>query len=574
MKAIIYCRQSSGDSDFSESVENQKSKCEALAKKEGYEIVGVYQDLNTSGKTYPAGSEDIATMDIAFQTWYKEQSGRKMFRDGFGNVIKHLHKETIDVIIVYDITRLYRPISGSFLESHINQILMANGIKILTVANGVIDLGNFNDSLITALQNRINHEQIAVQRRKSKEALKKLKDNGEYKAGLWKKYGFKPAFNKRGIEIVPREAEMVKTIFDMFVSGYSYTNILHEINSSFHDVLGEVVFNRTILKRIIASPEYCGYVYNSNGELIKSKQTDGFIDFSLWKDANSILNKRKTVNLRPKKNWLPLSGYVLCDKCGSRLISHYTSDRKRKHVTNYYTCEKHTKIKNHTPCKINLANSRMIKQGEGLVEAIYPMLSLAALKELESVNKQDELCKELEKLQVEYTNVIEKEKSLTKMYVDGLIDEETVKSSLKANSEKKQKLNVDILNLEQLISNDGNSVEKQIELLKRIVNQGITQEEYEKLIRKSIKQVLIHDKYVKIQTFFGEITLNRQKLSNFNLLPHYFMNMDKKYNVNLIYYYGLEQQMPFTPDVEKELIGDFGKMKIWYVKNTGYGVTA
>ena len=79
MKAIIYCRQSSGDETLSESVELQKEKCRELAKKEKLTVIDEFEDLNTSGKTYPEGAENIASMDIAFQSWFKEQSGHKMF---------------------------------------------------------------------------------------------------------------------------------------------------------------------------------------------------------------------------------------------------------------------------------------------------------------------------------------------------------------------------------------------------------------------------------------------------------------------------------------------------------------
>ena len=46
-KAVIYTRQSSGDDDYSESVEIQKKNCLALAKQRNIEIIGEYQDLNS-----------------------------------------------------------------------------------------------------------------------------------------------------------------------------------------------------------------------------------------------------------------------------------------------------------------------------------------------------------------------------------------------------------------------------------------------------------------------------------------------------------------------------------------------
>ena len=85
-KAVIYTRQSSGDDDYSESVEIQKKNCLALAKQRNIEIIGEYQDLNSSGKLYPTGFEELAAKDVCYQNWLKDVSSRKTARNGLGEV--------------------------------------------------------------------------------------------------------------------------------------------------------------------------------------------------------------------------------------------------------------------------------------------------------------------------------------------------------------------------------------------------------------------------------------------------------------------------------------------------------
>lgn len=562
-KCFIYARQSSGSDDISESVENQIEKCRLLAEKEGHTVEGVYQDLNTSGKTYPAGSEDIAAMDIAFQEWYKSQTSRKMFRDGLGRALKDLPGKHIDFILVYDVTRLYRPVTGSFLESHINQLLILHRVKLLTVNNGVIDVGNFNDSLITALQNRINHEQIAVQRQKSKEAINKLHDQGEMYNGLTRKWGFSPNGKKREVQINETEAEMVKFCFETIAAGYGIYETLRKVNERFSELLKKAMMTRTTLKRMLRSPIYCGYVYSTQGELIKSKMTDGFIEFSLWKEVQEIFDRRKNIALRPKKNWLPLTGYVRCGKCGSFLVCHSSS-----RAIKAYTCETYLSTKKVKPCKINMTvsnkHSHTFERGEGLIEAIYPLLVLPALKELETASNQAETMKKLEQLKVDYQNALEREKKLTDMFVQGMIDENTLTSSLKANAEKKQLLNVSIIEIESTLSVSSNGIADQMRVIENIVHEKITHEEYERLARKTLRKILITDTEVKIETLFGEFTLPRQRVSNSNLLPHYWLNLDTNFNVNIIYYKGKKQEWPRLAE-EKTLLADFGKLKIWYM---------
>ena len=118
MKALIYARQSSGKDDVSESVEAQIANCQNLAAKEKLDIIGIFRDLNTSGETYPIGAEEIARVDSAYKDWIANQSTKKVFRTGLGEALMHL--DEIDVILVNELTRFYRPINGSFLEGHIN----------------------------------------------------------------------------------------------------------------------------------------------------------------------------------------------------------------------------------------------------------------------------------------------------------------------------------------------------------------------------------------------------------------------------------------------------------------------
>ena len=138
-QAVIYARQSSGDDDYSESVEVQIANCRNLAEREHLEITEVLFDLNISGKTYPAGWEALANADGTFQRWLKgSRNPRRISRPGLGRVMELA--ERVDYIIVDDVTRLYRPLSRSFLESAVNEHLISVKVQILQVKGGKLDL--------------------------------------------------------------------------------------------------------------------------------------------------------------------------------------------------------------------------------------------------------------------------------------------------------------------------------------------------------------------------------------------------------------------------------------------------
>ena len=167
MKGFIYARQSSGGTETSLSIDVQIENCKRYAAKEGINIVEVFSDYNTSGRCFPVGAENVAERDLAFQRWYSEKTTpSKQYRIGLGSLFKRLHE--VDVIIIDDITRLYRPLSASFLESYIHQNLILNKIKIQTVKGGIINTETFNDSLILSIQNQVESQAILVRTQKSK----------------------------------------------------------------------------------------------------------------------------------------------------------------------------------------------------------------------------------------------------------------------------------------------------------------------------------------------------------------------------------------------------------------------
>ena len=73
---------------------------------------------------------------------------------------------------------MYRPINGSFLEGHINQLLKENNVKVLQVQGGTIDLTKFDQQLITLIKNQILYEDLQKKRQNSINAFRIKKDSG------------------------------------------------------------------------------------------------------------------------------------------------------------------------------------------------------------------------------------------------------------------------------------------------------------------------------------------------------------------------------------------------------------
>jgi hypothetical protein len=504
MSKFIYARQSSGDEERSISVEQQISNCIQLAKK----VDGVFKDLNTSGRLYWSGAESLAQLDFVFQNWIKETKKKNLFRTGLGDLFKVLKDK--DIIYVDDITRLYRPLTNSYLESALVQFLLSKQIRIITVKTGEVDLSSFNDNLINALQNRINDNQLTIQRKKSKDSFKRLYNSGELKQSLGMMVGYKSTGKKKEVEVDPIGSEVVKYIYKSYIEGKSILQTIRELNQKFN-------YSVTIrtFKTIIERPLYCGYMYNKQGALIKAKQVEGkeIIDFQTWTTAKQLLDSRKNGKYQVKKYPNHFTSLVKCGKCGatmSVLINNtgkYISFRCLSHVS-----------KNKDNCKISITANTAYKRGLSLDDALEPILILGLLKKLSNIANTSTKA-QLEQKRIELQNLITAEQKLTEMFLNGLLDSSVYEQNLKNQQEKKQAVQQDIIQFEQdLAEDDGDRLRM---LINKIVGRGLTFEQYQELIPLTIKQIDVFEQEIIIRTFCGDITLPRHKFRGILCLPEY-----------------------------------------------------
>ena len=561
MKAYIYARQSSTDNEeYSESVEVQIENCQRLAESKNIDIIGIERDINSSGKLYPTGYEELSKTDLIYQNWLKSVSSRKKSRDGIGRIFQSLGD--IDYIIVDDYTRLARPLTGSFLDAFITQMLFANGVKILTVKSGEIDLTSFNDSLITVIQNIINDNQIAIQRKKSKDGLKRLLDNGVNKQGIGRILGFKSTGRKHEVEPIEREIEVVKYIYKEFLEGVAINEIARCLNDEFPDVFDKSKADRQIVRKALTRPFYCGYIFDSNGQLIKSEQVFQYscISFEDWNKIQKIFEHRKIGAVRPKKEWLPCTGYVYCGKCGNRMKSHHCGGRKP-----YYTCQDHLPTRRE-PCRGNLSVSNNTGFALGLIEAISPLLIIGAIQKLKRYKSDNKLQAEIDSLKVELNNLLLKEKKITEMFLNGLIDDTNAETTLKEISKTKNNLKTSIVLKESQLDVSSDEEEDR-KLFRRVVAGKITHGEWEDLFRLSIKKIIIDTEKVVVQTILGDISIPRKRVERYNLMPKFTIanegKKDDDYKISIYYYYGKREIANIYSKTLKK-IADFKNIKIYF----------
>ena len=300
--AVIYARQSSGSDDFSLSVDQQIKNCKALARAEKFDVIGIFKDLNTSGETYPTGAEQVASVDNAFMDWLRDHSKGKGFRSGLGDLLACCEEKRIDALIVNEITRLYRPVVGSFLEIFINNFLRKKRMKIIQVQGGCIDLNRFDEHLINTIKNQILFEDLQKKRANSIAGIRARKDSGKL-ATRPRMFGIDYLGHDK-YSIDPENAEIVRFIFHSVIERKTYNSICKEVNRRIN---GKRFMRSNDIYRFIRQPIYCGYQYNTKNELIPNIEMQGreIISFETWREANRIVDSKRGIGIKmPKKRWL------------------------------------------------------------------------------------------------------------------------------------------------------------------------------------------------------------------------------------------------------------------------------
>ena len=498
-KAIIYARQSSGSDDFSASVENQIENCKALAERENIEVIGIFSDLNTSGKTYPAGAESIAATDRAFQSWFNQQSGNKMFRPGLGDALRML--DGVDFIIVDDITRLYRPVTRSFLENYINNLLAEKQVEVRQVKGGAIDLNKFDSALITMLRNAINDEQIRNCKAKSMQALRKRREAGLYANGGGKAFGTVYSRETGKITITSKGENVARLVFAEYLKGTALLQIVNMLNANFTDAETRCYYYSNVY-HVLSNPVYCGYMLDNEGLLVKNQQIENpVVTLTQYLEAKEIMAKRSKQQVKARKNPLPFSGLLFCGECGARL----TSNTDKGNV--YYTCRNaaYRQGKHAAGHSVYIGSHGGYR---GLQDAIAPIIARAYLRKLEDAEKD---AANVEAVKAELANLEAKKSGLIDMYKKGLLTVAELENSLQDVKTAINAANAKIMTAGDAVKAHFSSWMNKSKAL-AFADGEYTPEEYAEALRKTIDRITVFPSRVEVKTQTGEsFTLNKDK---------------------------------------------------------------
>jgi DNA invertase Pin-like site-specific DNA recombinase len=517
MQAIIYARQSSGREENSLSIGQQISNCEELCREKNWQIKSIFSDHNTSGRTYPFGSESVAENDKVFSHWYVNQQSKKKFRDGLGSVFSSLCHG--DVIVVDDLTRLYRSVGCSMLEVHIKQLLGEKDAQVVVCKGISLNVNSFSDNLIATMQNQINDNQLAIQRKKGIASMNALRDSGVLPTGT-KALGLSCRHHDQ-IKVDPDLAEVVRFVMKKVSERGVFNQIVSEVNHRWQHLFPRAFYTSN-LYHIIDQPLYCGYMRNSKGELILCKQMQGreIISRQLWEKVQKVRADRRQSPRRAQFRSLPFTGILRCGHCHGKMVTSIDNGRV------CYHCQRGVVLLHDKECQKSRINIDASKdQFTGLKKAIAPLLILAQYNDfMRSLQMEKELDR-LADYESEYRIMEEKYETLAVCFMNSMVSSNIMEKSLEKARPKLEKLQEKIRKIREYKASDAvikREADKYWCDFEALLNDNLPDAKYEELLKEAVDHIDSH--YDSIEIFLNDgvsVKLDRYMYKNRRQFPKY-----------------------------------------------------
>lgn len=317
----LYIRLSKedGDKEESESVTNQRKILRTYAEENGYKIYDEYVDDGFTGTNFN--------------------------RPGFRRMISDIENKKVNMVITKTLARLGRDYieTGRYIESYFPE----NEVRYIAVLDDVDTFLDKNCDTV-AFKNIMNDYYARDTSRNIKKTKNRKKKEGFYYTS-YAPFGYKKISKSGQLEIDETQAEIVKEIFNMFISGkgtYQISRILTERNiqppgiqmnmpsAVNHETELTHKWNHNCIRRMLENPIYIGNVVQNKTKKIsyKSKKMitlsknentlienhhDAIISLDDWNTVQKMLNIHTNAKVRETDELF--KGMVYCAHCNGKI---------------------------------------------------------------------------------------------------------------------------------------------------------------------------------------------------------------------------------------------------------------
>ena len=307
---------------------------------------------------YEGSEEDVYVDD--------GKTGTDTNREDFQRLLSDISSGRINCVIVKDLSRLSRNYTdaGNLIEN----LFVRLNVRFISLAEGVDSYRNPDSvsNIIVPITNVMNDQYCYQTSKKIRQVFDMKRRNGEF-IGSYAPYGYvKDPQDKHSLLVDPEAAEVVKSIFSMFLSGMNKRGITYYLND--HGVLcptaykkqqglkynapnaqGNPMWSTITIDTILKNRVYVGDMVQGRQRvksykihiqervpedewIIVENTHEAIIDRETFDKVQGLL-KRDTRTAPKSKQLYLFSGFLKCADCG-RAMSRIAS----KGIYVYYQC--------------------------------------------------------------------------------------------------------------------------------------------------------------------------------------------------------------------------------------------
>ena len=344
-KAVAYARFSS-DLQREESIEAQIRAIKQYCEQHGFTLLTVYADRGISGTTDE--------------------------RPEFLKMIADAKKGKFDAVIVHKLDRFAR---NRYVSAIYKNELKKNNVKLFSV------LENFQDNpesvILESVLEGMNEYYSLNLSREVRKGLNENALNAKATGSPPLGYSIDPVTKKYIIN--ETEAEAVRIIFEMFLEGHSYKEIITALNEKGFKTKRGVPFGKNSLYEILRNERYTGvFLYvpnitkNKNGKYNRRSDYDSDTTIRIQDGVPAIISEEDFQKVKTKmagrqhtsgkfsaKQEYLLSGKIICGVCESAYAGNSRKPRPDHPLYVSYRC---TKRNGKEKCKNTEINRDKLEQ--------------------------------------------------------------------------------------------------------------------------------------------------------------------------------------------------------------------
>ncbi|MFA5033511.1 MAG: recombinase family protein [bacterium] len=274
-------------------------------------------------------------------------SGKNTERPGFQNLIRDVKSNQVSSVIVTRLDRITRSLLDLINLEKIFEQYDTSFVSLTQNLDTSTPMGRFSFYIlgsVAQLEREVDAERVAENM--TARAIRKKWNGGVIP------WGFKYVPKEKTIAIEPKEAEVVKKIYELYSEHKSFRKVLQLLNSTGYRTRNGSYWAGTSIHRILSNPIYVGALtYNKrktkgNTSVSRPKEEhtivenvfEPIIEKEKYQEIQAMIDKNKPIASRTKGSRHLLSGLVKCELCGTKMFGWSGYTKRGNRFYSYYKC--------------------------------------------------------------------------------------------------------------------------------------------------------------------------------------------------------------------------------------------